>query len=54
MMKSLEGNEDSDEDEGASMKKQRPLRVLVAAIHNEALKRFQEVVRDAKFSSDFF
>ncbi len=49
----VEGNEDSGEDEGA-LKKQRPLRVLVAAIHNEALKRFQEVVRDAKFSSDFF
>lgn len=48
----LEGNEDSGEKN--NIKKIRPIRVLVAAIHNEALKRFQEVVTDAKLSSDFF
>ena len=48
----FEGNEDSGEIE--NIKKIRPVRVLVAAIHNEALGRFQEVVKDAKLSSDFF
>jgi type IV pilus assembly protein PilM len=48
----FEGNEDSEENQ--QIKKIRPVRVLVAAIHNEALKRFQEVVKDAKLSSDFF
>lgn len=48
----LEGNEDSGD--GGQAKKIRPTRVLVAAIHNEALGRFQEVVRDAKLSADFF
>lgn len=48
----MEGNEDSGDSELA--KKIRPLRVLVAAIHNEALSRFQEVVRDAKLTTNFF
>ncbi len=48
----FEGNDDSGEIE--NIKKVRPFRVLVAAIHNEALGRFQEVVKDAKLSSDFF
>jgi len=48
----LEGTEDSPEETTA--KKNKPLRVLVAAIHNEALGRFQEVVRDAKLATGFF
>lgn len=48
----LEGNEDSGNEGGTE--KIRPVRVLVAAIHNEALKRFQEVVKDAKLATNFF
>lgn len=48
----LEGNEDSGDRDTA--KRILPTRVLVAAIHNEALSRFQDVVKDAKLSADFF
>lgn len=47
-----EGSEDSEQLD--STKKIRPVRVLVAVIHNEALKRFQDVVKDAKLSANFF
>lgn len=48
----IEGNEDSED--STVTKKIRPIRVLVAVIHNEALRRFQEVVRDANLSANFF
>lgn len=48
----LEGNEDSGDRD--TTKRILPTRVLVAAIHNEALSRFQDVVKDAKLSADFF
>lgn len=47
-----EGNEDSEQ--GTQTVSQRPTRVLVAAIHNDALARFQEVVQDAKLQTEFF
>lgn len=48
----VEGTDDSPEQKKEM--KQKPKRVLVAAIHNEALTRFQEVVRDAKLQTGFF
>jgi len=47
-----EGNDDAPtEIVGVKNDKKK---VLVAAIHNEALSRFQQVVKDANFSADFF
>lgn len=50
----LEGTEDSPEDTKKNSNQNKPKRVLVAAIHNEALGRFQEVVRDSQMKTDFF
>lgn len=50
----LEGTEDSPRDSRLDSNKAPTKRVLVAAIHNEALSRFQEVVRDAQMKTDFF
>ena len=48
----IEGTDDSPHQDIQNTK--QPKRVLVAAIHNEALGRFQEVVRDAKLATGFF
>jgi len=48
----IEGTDDSPHQDIQNKKHSK--RVLVAAIHNEALGRFQEVVRDAKLATGFF
>lgn len=48
----IEGTDDSPVSDVPLDK--RPKKVLVAAIHNQALSRFQEVVRDANFQTGFF
>lgn len=48
----LEGNDDAPAEILGNKNNKR--KVLVAAIHNEALARFQQVVKDAQFNADFF
>lgn len=50
----LEGTEDSPTGVPSGVRASSTKKVLAAAIHNEALSRFQEVVRDAQMKTDFF